>query len=91
MNMWNREFWKDLAERAISTFVQTFAGLLLVALPVEGSDLLADGQAVLGAVGVAAVTAGLAAVKAVLKRLKAVTSKKAKKADEDDYQPRHAA
>lgn len=57
--MWTTEFWKAVAERAVSTFAQTLMGVLGVGAT---SLLSVDWQAALS-------TAALAAVLSVLKSL----------------------
>lgn len=61
-NIWTKDFWKSLAERAIATFVETFAALLVVYVT-NGAGL--EDVPWLHALSVA----GLAAIFAVAKSL----------------------
>jgi hypothetical protein len=56
--MFTRPFLRDLAERAISTYLQAFAGLLIAAGVVDATTL--------EAAAVAAIPAALSVVKSVL-------------------------
>ena len=56
--MFNRPFLRDLTERAIATYVQTFLGLLIASGLVDVTALKAA--------AVAAIPAGLSVVKSIL-------------------------
>ncbi len=62
--MYTRLFWRDAAERVLSTFVQAFVGAVVVALSTLGTDFLtADWRGI----GLSALTAGIAAVASLVK------------------------
>lgn len=70
--MFTKAFWKDLAERALSTFLQAFAASFLAAAPADATGVLNNKEAALGILLVATVAGVLAAAKAVAKQLKRV-------------------